>query len=300
MEDWDDYRYFLAVAKEGSLSAAARELKVSQPTVSRRISQLEKRLNIRLFDQLPTGMKLTAPAQEIVTIAENLEHNAIELRRRIAGRETELAGPISITATQSFATCWLAQRIAQFTERYPEIEITCLAENQVLNLARREADVAIRFGQPTASGLIGSRVGTVHCGIYGSKSYFDAHGVPQSLDDLRSHKLIDTADPIAQFEQSKDLKVLMREATVSTRTNCPYTYIALARSGQGLISTTCYMTARAPELMRVLADEYDKKIELWMLMHPDMKSCARVRVFMDFIRDELRRDQGPLMGRLAA
>ncbi len=300
MEDWDDYRYFLAVAKEGSLSAASRELKVSQPTVSRRISQLEQRLSIRLFDQLPTGMQLTAPAREIVTIAENLENSAIELRRRVAGRETDLAGPITITATQSFATCWLAQRIAAFSEQYPEIEITCLAENQVLNLARREADLAIRFGQPSASGLVGSRVGTVHCGIYGSKNYFDAYGLPQSLEDLQHHRLIDTADPIAQFQQSKDLKALMNDAVVSSRTNCPYTYIALARAGQGLISTTCYMTARAPELMRVLADEYDKKIELWMLIHPDMKGCARVRVFMDFIRDELRRDQQLLIGAQAS
>ena len=185
MEDWDDYRFFLAVANEGSLSAAARFLKVSQPTVSRRISQLEHRLNIRLFDQLPTGVQLTAPAQEIVAIAENLEHNAIELRRRVAGRETDLAGPISITATQSFTNHWLAPRVAGFTNLYPEIEITCLAENQVLNLARREADIAIRFGQPTASGLIGSKVSTVHCGIYGSKSYFETHGTPQSLDDLQ-------------------------------------------------------------------------------------------------------------------
>lgn len=299
MEDWDDYRYFLAVAKKGSLSAAARGLKVSQPTVSRRISQLEQRLSIRLFDQLPTGMQLTAPAREIVNIAENLESNAIELRRRVAGRETDLAGPITITATQSFATCWLAQRISAFSERYHEIEITCLAENQVLNLARREADVAIRFGQPAASGLVGSRVGTVHCGIYGSKNYFRAYGIPQSLNDLQEHKLIDTADPIAQFEQSRDLKALMEDAPVSSRTNCPYTYIALARAGQGLISTTCYMTAQAPELMRVLADQYDKKIELWMLIHPDMKGCARMRVFMNFIRDELRRDQELLMGKKA-
>ncbi len=300
MEDWDDYRYFLAVANEGSLSAAARRLKVSQPTVSRRISQLEQRLSIRLFDQLPSGMQLTAPAREIVAIAENLEHNAIELRRRVAGRETDLAGPISITATQSFTTYWLARRVAAFTQIYPEIEITCLADNQVLNLARREADVAIRFGQPTAAGLVGSKVGTVHCGIYGSKDYFEANGVPQSLGELSEHKLIDTAGPIARFEQSKDLKVLMRDATVSCRTNCPFSYITLAQSGQGLIATTRYMTAQAPELMRVLAEDYDKTIDLWMLMHPDMKGCARVRVFMDFIRDELRRDQHSLMGKKAA
>ena len=297
MEDWDDYRFFLAVAKEGSLSAAARCLKVSQPTVSRRIAQLEQRLSIRLFDQLPTGMKLTGPAQEIVTIAENLEHNAIELRRRVAGREADLAGPISVTATQSFTNCWLAERVAAFAKQYPEIEITCLADNQVLNLARREADVAIRFGQPTASGLLGSKVGTVHCGIYGSHDYFQRHEVPASLEDLSHHELIDTADPIARFEQIKDLKVFMRNAPVSCRTNCPYTYIALARAGQGLISTTCYMTAQVPELKRVLQDQYDKKIDLWMLIHPDMKSCARVRVFMDYIRAELRSDLATLSGR---
>ena len=300
MEDWDDYRYFLAVANEGSLSAAARQLKVSQPTVSRRISQLEQRLSIRLFDQLPTGMQLTPPAREIVAIAKNLEHNAIELRRRVAGRETDLAGPITITATQSFTTCWLAQRVAEFANLYPDIEVTCLADNQVLNLARREADIAIRFGQPTAPGLIGSKVGTVHCGIYGSKDYFETHGTPRSLEDLSRHKLIDTTDPIARFEQSKDLKVLMRDAVVSSRTNCPFTYIAMAQSGLGLIATTNYMTVQAPELMRVLAKDYDKKIDLWMLMHPDMKSSARVRVFKDYIRDELRRDLNPSADQKAA
>ncbi len=300
MEDWDDYRYFLAVANEGSLSAAARLLNVSQPTVSRRIAQLEQRLKIRLFDQLPGGMQLTAPAQDIVPIAETLELNAIELVRRVSGRETELAGPITITATQSFANCWLARRVAVFTKLYPAIEVTCLAENQVLNLARREADIAIRFGQPAASGLFGSKVGTAHCGIFGSKEYFKAYGVPKSLDELSTHQLIDTVEPIAKFAQTSDLKRLMRDAEVTCRTNCPYTYISLAQAGLGLIATTCYMTARDPDLVRVLEDDFDKQIDLWMLIHPDMKTSARIRVFMDYIREEMRCDMPTLSGKKAA
>ena len=297
MEDWDDYRFFLAVAKKGSFSGAARLLKVSQPTVSRRINQLEERLNVRLFDQLPTGVKLTSMANEILGVAEGLEHKANELKRRVEGRDSQAAGPISVTATQSFASLWLAEKLAKFSGNYPNITVTCLADNRALNLIKREADLAIRFGQPESSSLIGSRIGYVHCGIYGSKEYFETHGEPESLQDLKDHKLIDTLDPVARFRQSQDLKKMMSESHVSCRTNCPLTYLALAKAGKGLICTSCYMVAHSPGLQRVLQDQYDLRIELWLLMHPDIRSSKRVRLVMDFIRTEVRADRCILEGK---
>lgn len=296
MEDWDDYRFFLAVAQEGSLSAAARSLKVSQPTVSRRITQLEERLGVRLFDQLPTGMKLTPSGGHIVDSAEAVQEKAIELRRKIAGRETDVAGEVVITATQSFASYWLAGCLAKFSQSYPDVTVSCLADNQTLSLSRREADVAIRFARPKSSGLIGSRVGYVHCGIYASDAYLGANGEPETLADLKQHKLIDTVEPISRFPQSRELKELMREARVSATTNCPHTYLALAAAGQGLICTTCYTAAHAPNLRRILASQYDKKIELWMVVHPDLKASARIRVLMDFLREQIRADHGILSG----
>ncbi len=296
MEDWDDYRFFLAVAHEGSLSGAARSLKVSQPTVSRRISQLEQRLGVRLFDQLPTGMKLTPSGGHIVDSAEAVQEKTIELRRRISGRETDLAGEVVVTATQSFASYWLAGCLARFSTTHPEIVVSCLADNQTLSLSRREADVAIRFDRPKSSGLIGSRVGYIHCGIYGAASYFEANGEPTKLSDLKHHKLIDTVEPISRFPQSRELKELMCDAKVSCTTNCPHTYLALAAAGQGLICTTCYTAAHAPNLRRVLADQYDKRIELWMVVHPDLKGSARVRVLMQFLREQIRADHEILSG----
>ena len=297
LEDWDDYRYFLAVAKEGSLSAAARQLKVSQPTVSRRITQLEDRLGTRLFDQLPSGVKLTLSGRDIVGTAETLENTAIALRRKIAGREATLEGPISISVTPTFANYWLAERIAKFSNSHPEIVVTCRADNQHSNLAKREADIAIRFGRPKSCDLVGSRIGYVHCGIFGSEAYLEAHGEPTTITDLRRHQLIDAAEPIAQFQQCRDLKALMRDAVVSCKANCTQTYIALAVAGQGLISTPCYVLAHTPALRRVLADQYDRTIELWMLVHPDLKGCARIRALMDFLRDEIRADRDTLTGR---
>lgn len=296
MEDWDDYRYFLAVARQGSLSAAARQLKVSQPTVSRRISQLEGRLGTRLFDQLPSGVKLTLGGRDIIDVAETLESAAISLRRKVSGREADLEGPISISVTPSFADYWLAERIAKFSQVHPEIIVTCLADNDHSNLARREADIAIRFGRPKSCDLVGSRVGHVHCGIFASTAYLEMHGEPSTVADLRCHRLIDAVGPIAHFQQCRDLRDLMKDAEVSCKANCTQTYIALALAGQGLISTTCYVLSHEPMLKRVLADQYDLVIELWMLVHPDLKGCARVRSLMNFLREEIRADRDALTG----
>ena len=192
-ENWDDYRFFLAVAQTGSLSGAARALNVAQPTVGRRIDQLEQRHGAHLFTSTPDGMQLTALGKEILPTVLEIERASFSVMNKISGQDLNLNGVITITSTQSFTSNWLAKRIATFSDLYPNILVRCIADTRKRNLVKREADIAIRFGVPASSDLIGTRICDLHCGIYGSSDYFDRFGEPESLSDLVDHKVIGPA-----------------------------------------------------------------------------------------------------------
>lgn len=296
-ENWDDYRFFLAVAQTGSLSHASRVLNVTQPTVGRRIDQLEKRHKAQLFTSTPEGMHITVVGNAILSLAKQMEHASILAMNKISDHDLNLSGSITVTSTQSIASNWLAERISKFSKMYPEISVQCIADTRMLNLAKREADVAIRFGVPEPSKLIGSRICDVHCGVYASEDYLKESGIPASITDLVDHKIVGPVGQIGHYRQISEFKeIAAKTARITCETNCPDTYLSLAVAGLGLACLPCFVATRHPQLRRVLNDESDWKIELWMLTHPDIREVNRIRVFLDFVRDELQRDRGIFSG----
>lgn len=290
MDDWDDYRFFLATAEHGSYSAAARVLQVSQPTVSRRIGQLEARLGARLFDHRNDGLVLTEPGQGLVELARTMEVTAHRLKRRVQGLDTAPSGKVVLTTTEGLASHWLAPKLEAFRDRFPNIEVSLLIGNADFDLLRDEADIAIRFGSPRAQDLVGKKIGHAHSGIYASESYLTANGVPGKLADLAHHHFIEATGQLAEYRQCRKLNKIMSNSPRGARVNNAYAQIALAQAGLGLIAATCYMAESAPGLERVLAKEFDMPIELWLLTHAELKGAARVRALMEFISTEIRKD----------
>lgn len=291
MKDWNDYRYLLAVTRHGSLSAAARAMNVSQPTVARRINQLEKVLDIRLFEQMPDGMRLTETGGRLCGRVQALEKMFVELDDEIVDRESDASGPLTVTTSQLFAVYWLADRIEDFGSRFSGIQFNCIATDETLDLSRREADIAIRFERPESSSMIGSRLGHVRCGIYGSGKYLAAHGHPENIADLADHRIVETGPPIDRFAQIRDLQGHARPDVPAARTNCSHTYIRLAQADQGLVSLPCYAAEQITGLEEVLAEHYDRSLDVWLLTHPALRHSARVRVFLNFIKDEFSGDR---------
>lgn len=290
MFDWNDIRYFLAVAQTGSLSAAARELRVSQPTVGRRIREFEYRTGARLFERLDQGYVLTTAGQDILDTARSMAQAANTIEQRVGGEAGRLSGRVRLTTTEGLGSCWLAGRLPRFTEQYPQIELELMIGATLLDLQRREADVALRIGTPGTDTLVGRRLGCIGCGLYASQAYLAGRGEPTSLDDLADHTIIESVGEIAEVNQVRRLRELASIVTVSMRSNSMLAQIAAVRAGLGIMPLLHYAVFGEPELRRVLARDFDLQLELWLLTHHDLKQTKRIRALMDFLIEEVNRE----------
>src|SRR5262245_28098759 len=188
--EWTALRDFLAVAEGGSLSAAARRLGVSQPTLTRRMAALEERLGAELFLRTPRGLELTEAGEAILEPARHMEQEARNAEVAVTGRDRALAGPVRITATEGLAIDWLTPELAVFRRNHPEIEIQFLIRNTNVNLLELAADIAVPLARPRQADLVARRVGTLAYGLYAEHGYLDARGRPRNDDDLRGHQAV--------------------------------------------------------------------------------------------------------------
>ena len=285
--DWSGYQYFLAVAETGSLSAAARHLGVSQPTVGRQVQALEESLKARLFIRTPTGYELTSAGHEIVELAQDIEERTVAIRRRIGGQDSKLSGRICIAVTEGLATFWLASKVPLLKHRHPEIEIELKVGIPAHDLTRWEADVALRVGSPVCDELVGRCISEVGFGLYASDTYLATHGEPAAIADLAGHSLIGSTGEIANLPQVRKLSDLSKTASVSMSCNFLMTQFMAMRHGLGLLALPHYMAAAAPDVRRVLAADFDVTLDLWVLTHRDLKETARVRATIDFLCEEI-------------
>ncbi|MCB1379234.1 MAG: LysR family transcriptional regulator [Alphaproteobacteria bacterium] len=289
--NWEDLRFFLAIAHSGSLSQAGRRLGVSQPTVSRRLAAMEARMGVSLIDRIDRGHKLTAAGNEILAAAEHVAEEIAGISRRVSGRDRVVSGNLRITCTDVMANCYLAGKLAGFAAQNPGIDLNIICSLQHLSLTRREADVALRVtGRPPET-LVGRRLAGVAIGVYGAAS--DRHAWEQrSLAD---------ADWIGWEDDTYNTMMIAArfpEARIRHRTSDMLVIAAMARAGLGLVVLPCYMGDTDPGLRRVVPDPADEHLmDLWVLTHPDLRRTARVRAVTEFIADAVISDRDLFEGR---
>lgn len=296
MQDWDDYRHFLAVAESGTLSAAARALGVTQPTVGRRIQELERRLRARLFDRLSHGYALTEIGESVLAQVRRLDQSFLDIERKISGQDETLSGKVVVTTTEGLAASWLAPRLARFHARHADVAIELVIAISPLNLLRREADIALRIGDPQSDQLVGRKVGRVHFGLYAAESYLESHGLPRKLEDLERHVIIESVGEMGSLKQAKALRSHAGGARATVRSNNAIAQMALLHAGFGIVPLPCYMAAGVADIKRVLAREFDISLDLWLLTHRDLRRTARIRAVLDFLAEATRRDARILTG----
>lgn len=288
-QNWDDYRYFLATVEGGNFSAAARILNVSQPTVSRRIAQMEQNLGVRLFDQHPEGYVLTHEGHQLIEIANQLRERARALQRRAVGLQAAHSGTVKLTTTEGLAQYWLPRHVPDFCKLYPEIQIKILAGAESLDLLRNQADIALRFGDPGSRELVGRRVGLVSFCLFASQDYLNRHGEPKHISDLHSHSFVGATGSIGNFSQNLQLVSVLKENVFQSSANSVNVQLGLAQAGLGIVCLPCYM-ANCATLDKILPDEFNHEVELWILTHKDIRHTPRVRVLLDFLYGNLRKD----------
>ena len=296
MHDWDDLRFVLAVARAGSNSAAAQLLGVAQPTVGRRIAALEGRLGAKLFEQLPTGQRLSATGKRLISHAERMEEEALSVERVAAGRDVGLRGRVTITASEWLIGSVLGPALAPFCAANTELELELLADVRHLSLARREADIALRPSKFGQDGVLQRQVATLGFGLYASDAYLAKHGVPDFSLNCAGHALIAMSESLTQIPDLEWLGRCASEARVALRTNGRAPMATMAQSGLGMACLPRFVGDASPGL-RLLRAPLPPERALFLGAHRDARSVPRVRATITFLTSALERLKAALCPR---
>lgn len=277
MQDWDDIRIFLAVSRAGSLNAAARLLGLTQPTISQRMALLESRLSVALVRRTQDGLILTDAGHLLRERALAMEEHAQAVSRQILRHDENLSGNVRITATEGIGAFWLTRRLASLSAAHPGISIEVLLDNNLTDLMKREADIAIRLMRPMASDLIGRRVGEMAFGLYASNAYVQRHSAPADFDDIHRHRLVTFPwDAASGGERWRDL--VAGHGNIAFRSNSQFGHVHAVRAGYGVGLLPTYIGAEYPELAMLLPDHNWARRDIWLVAHRDVRMNARIRV----------------------
>lgn len=289
--DWNDVKIFLSLVRHGSVRAAAPSLDISHSTVSRRMVSLEKRLGARLFDRRSTGYTLTPAGEDVLAIAEGVERDLDSLERRVLGHDQRLSGHIRLTTADFLATHLLMPSLAEFTRLYPDIELEVVSTYEVLDMSKREADVALRFTSRPPEHLVGRKLATLATAAYASAGYLERHGLGVdstaswigSEHNLRRPRWVTDSDyPQLPVRGSFESLLLQLEA---------------AKTGMGIAMLPCLVGDSEPNLRRLPRSEPRPSHDLWFLTHRDVRTTARLRAFTDFLTAAVTRERARLEGR---
>lgn len=283
--DWSVIRDFLAVADVGSLSGAARQLRVSQPTLSRRIADLEENLGATLFLRTPKGLLLTETGEGILANAREMETSAIAIERRADAGRDALDGVIRVSCTEGLGTKWLPRHLAAFHKNYPRLQVEVLIDNRAVNLVRREADIALRLFRPEQPDLIARKVGSLAMGMYASDDYLEAHGTPQKVSDLKRHAHIGFDESLAGRSDVQTLERMFEKENIVHRSNSFVGQLEAAKMGVGMAMLDCFLAEPEPSLCRVLPGKLHHDMDVWLVTHAEVGRSARIRVLFDHIAE---------------
>jgi DNA-binding transcriptional LysR family regulator len=293
--DWDNLRFFLAVARAGQFVAAARQLKVDHATVNRRITSLEKALNARLFDRRTTGVGLTAAGQALLRTAETMETGVLQAQAALTDTDVELSGTVRIGAPDGFSTAYLASRCGSFVERHPKITIQLVPSPQVVPLSKREVDIAIVLDKPQVGRYVVRKLTDYTLGIFGAASYLSRHGTPATVMDLRKHRLIGYVEEYAYASALNYVGELFADAPTTFQCANAAGQIEAVRAGLGLGVLHHFIADRHAELRPVLPDRTTSRA-YWIVEHEDTRGLGRIRAMHDFIVEAVEADRAMFTG----
>jgi DNA-binding transcriptional LysR family regulator len=280
---WDELRTFVEVSRDGSLSGAARRLGLTQPTVGRHIDALEAALGLTLFTRSPRGLTPTPAALALEPHVEAMATAAAALGRAASGEAAADRGAVRVTASDVIGCEVLPPILAAFHAAHPGIAIELALSNRSADLARRDADIAVRMVRPTQSGLVARRIGASRIGLYAHRDYLARFGEPRSLVDLANHCVIGFDRDNSSFRGVGDFaRTLTREA-FGFRCDNDLAQLAALRAGAGVGGCQENIARRMPELVAVLPNAFHYALEVWLVMHEDLKATRRVRLLFDHL-----------------
>lgn len=276
MVDWEDIRHFLAVAQNGTISGAARSLKVDHATVSRRLAALEAELDVRLVDRLPRSCRLTAIGSQVFERAVEMEAGADGISRLAKAAHAPLVGRVTLSAPPILVTHLLAKHLARFRADYPDIRLSVPAQGQQVSLSRREADVAVRLVRPGEAGNVTRKIGKMPFGLYAHRSY-------THLATPEKWQFIAFDQTYADMPQQRWLLGIAGDRPVACELNQISEHLIAVRAGVGVAGLPCFLGDREHDLVRIDDDLPSFSRDIWLVVHRDLRKTPAVRAVMDFV-----------------
>lgn len=289
MFDWDKLRIFHAAAEAGSFTHAGDKLGMSQSAVSRQVSALEEDLGLKLFIRHARGLVLTEVGEQLFRTAHRMSWELQSVEAQMSEARDVPTGPLLVTTTVGFGSTWLTARIHEFISLYPTIQLEIkLNDADELNLAMREADVAIRLHRPNQSEMIQRKLFTVHFHLFASKNYIEKHGTPTSVADLDDHRIISFGEPApAYLSEVNFLETLGREdgspRHPALRVNAIFGMVQACRQDIGIAMLPDYIIEEEPNLVRLLDELTLPELDAYFVYPPALRNSKRVGVFRDFL-----------------
>lgn len=278
---WDFYRSFLTVLRQGSLSAAARELGLTQPTVGRHIDALEEATGSELFTRSPNGLLPTDAALALQPYAETLAATAAALLRTASGQREKVAGTVRISASEVIGAEVLPPILAELQETYPDLEIELSASDAIEDLVNREADIAVRMAEPRQEALVVRRIGEIPLAFHAHLRYLERYGMPRTLADLAGHRLIGFDRQTAYVRMMARRHDIPGDLAFSFRADSGLVQLSAIRAGLGIGICQTGLALEDTDLVPVLPDMFRIPLGTWIAMHESLRTSPRCRVAFD-------------------
>lgn len=280
--DWDNARVFLAIYREGTLRGAAGVLQIDQATAGRRLASLEKSLNARLFLRTPGGYVATPAGELAFQAAERMEQAAHQLQRQMQGTDEQLSGTVRVACTDGTAAYAIMQAMSRLHAAHPDIRVVLTSSSQLSNLTRREADLAVRALRPDSPDLITRRLARMELGLYASRSYLQARGMPRQGVALEGHDIVIYQPSVLRYQSASLCDEPIRNARVAMEVNTSLMLMHAVRNGLGIGELSCRLAETAPELQRIWPQR-TTTFDMWLVLHGDLSRSARVRAVSEAI-----------------
>lgn len=290
--DWGDLRFFLELSRTGSLSSAARRLKVDRNTVGRRVASLEEALGLTLFERGPQGWTRTAAGDELAALASRVEENVLALARHADAADRDMAGTVRLTTATHICAQLLVPSLPILRERHPRLLLEVAVDQRIFDLTRREADLALRLGRPREAGLVMRKVGDLAYGLYAARGQPAAR---RGKVDFENDPFVGFDDSLASVPQERWLAKVAPSRRLVFRCNSSLSLLAAVRAGMGVALLPCFVAASDPALVRLAAPEPIQH-ELWILFHADLGRTPRVRAVIEWVDEVVKRAKGELLG----
>jgi len=292
--DWNLLKSFLITAEEGSLSAAARRLAISQPTVGRHISELEELLDVRLFERTRSGLSPTSTGLALIEDAQSMRAHADAVSRIATGRSESVAGTVRITTSEMLAVFVLPAMLAELRQLEPDIQIELVASDSTDNLLQREADIAVRMYRPTQVDVITRKVADFQLGAFAHRDYLARKGTPTNIDDLTGHDIIGFDQSPGLIDGMRQLGLEVDRGFFPLRADNQIVGWQTILAGLGIGFTQVWLAQTRNELIQVFEDVDLPVLPAWLTVHRDIRTSPRIRLVYDFLAEKL--SHGPWSG----